>query len=434
MRLRLVWLLFVLCLLVPAIAHAQTTTTTTTGVTITITNPQSLARVDANGNAVTKRIAIQPEGINLQDCLDNLQILFPLVTVGFSTAETFQIWGTDQSGADCTVATARSGATQTCYQINANFARTQTQTVQIPIKELTKGLPSVTDTGADGCRRVNNYAFTVFFLILDGDSVTANASDTLQVDTIGPDALSNVRVLPGNNSVTIEWDAVGEAGADDVIGAQAFCDPNPQVASAVDAGASIVCTDDAGGIVTGFDASDTDSLADAGVTCTEVQNEGGTTGGTPIPTVDSGIPSNGLACTTQAFTPDSGTVLVADNALINAFGCGSLTGSQGSTIRIDSIGGQPPSNDRVYAIAVAATDSFGNLGAVSAPICQFPEETSDFWRTYRNEGGSAGGGFCSIEAPGFPGGTSALAVMGLALALSSARFAHRALRRRRNRS
>ena len=411
----------------PSLASAQTTTTT--GVTITITNPMSLARVDPNGNAVTKRPTIMPEGINLQDCLDNLQLIFPLTVIGFSTDQTFEVWGTDQSAADCTQPTARTGATQTCYQINANFARTQTQSAYIPIKELIKGLPSETDTAADGCRRVNAYTFQIFFLVLQGTDVAGSATVTLSVDTVGPDPLSNVRVLPGNQAVTIEWDAVGEGGADDVIGAQAFCDPNPQVAGAVDAGASTVCTDEAGVVTTAFDASDTVGLADAGVTCTTVENEGGTTGGAPIPTVASGIDSNGAACSTAAFTPAVGTVLVADNDLISKYGCGTISGSQGSTIRIDNIGGQTPNNDQVYAVAVAAIDSFGNLGTVSNPICQYPEETSDFWRTYRTAGGTAGGGFCSIEGAGFPAGTFGLLVIGVVVGLSSAR---RAQRRRRN--
>ena len=411
----------------PSVAGAQTTTT---GPAIVITNPMSLARVDTSGNGVTKRSTIMPEGINLQDCLDNLQLVFPITVTGFSTSQTFEVWGTDQSAADCTVATARTGATQTCYPITANFARTQTQSTYIGIKELIKGLNS-TDTGADGCRRVNAYTFQIFFLILSGTDVAGSAKVTLSVDTVGPEPLSNVRVLPGNQAVTIEWDAVGEGGADDVIGAQAFCDPSPRVAGAVDAGTSTVCTDEAGVARTDIDASDTASLADAGVTCTTVANEGGTTGGTAIP-IASKIPSDGLACSTAVFTPTVGTTLTADNELIAKYGCGSISGSQGSTIRIDSIGGNAPVNGTVYAIAVAAQDSFGNLGTVSDPICQFPEETSDFWRTYRTSGGTAGGGFCSIEAAGFPGGSFSLLVIGLVVGISSARRVHRIVRRRRN--
>ena len=413
-------------LLLPAVARAQAT------VAVTITNPTSLARVDANGNGVTKRPTIQPEGINLQDCRDALQLVFPLNVTGFSTSDNFEVWGSDQSGADCTVATARSGATQTCYKISANFSRTQTQSVNVSIKELIKGLAGTT-LPADGCRRVNAYTISAYFLVLRGTDVVGHAKATLSVDTQGPTALSNVKLLPGEAAITVSWDAVGEGGADDVIGAQAFCDPSPTQVTASTPGTSTVCKDADGGVTTAFDASDQASLADAGVTCSQVANEGGTSGGGPIPLADSGIPSAGRACMTQSFAPVNGVPIVPDNALRAKYGCGSISGSTGSTVRIDQIAGAPPVNGHVYAVAIAATDSFGNLGDLSAPICQFPEQTSDFWRDYRGAGGQSGGGFCSVEGPGIPVGSFSLVAIGVVVAFSSLRRVRRVrIQRRRN--
>jgi hypothetical protein len=52
-----------------------------------------------------------------------------------------------------------------------------------------------------------------------------------------------------------------------------------------------------------------------------------------------------------------------------------------------------------YAVAVAATDAFGNVGPLSTPICEYPEETTDFWKKYREAGGNAGGGCATAGSP-----------------------------------
>ena len=420
------FLLPVLGVLAPAFAHAQGAT----AVAVTIANPMSLARTDATRNCnptcVSKRTLIAPEGVNLQDCRDNQSILFPLTVTGFSTSDNFEVWATDQSGADCTVATARSGATQTCYQITANFSRTQTQTVAVPVKQAIKGLTATT-VDADGCRRVNAYTITVFFLVLRGTDVAGSAKAPLSVDTQGPTALSNVRVLPGDGAVTISWNAVGEGGADDVVGAQAFCDSAPVPAGATDGGSTTTCTL-ADGAAASVDASDEASVSDAGATCNTVNNPAGA-GGTPIPGAG-GIPSDGTACKTASFAPTTGTAVIPDSALTSKYGCGSISGSTGSSIRIGSIAGAPPVNGQVYAIAVAATDSFGNVGELSSPICQFPEKTSDFWRDYRNSGGQSGGGCAVIESASVPVGSFSLLLVGGVVVLSMLRRVRRAQVRR----
>jgi hypothetical protein len=412
---------FALPLLLAAPAQAQTAS-----VLVTIANPMSLARTDANGNGVTKRQLLTPEGINLQDCRDNQSVQFPLTVTGFSTSDTFEIWASDQSGADCAVATARSGATQTCYKVEATFSRTQTQTVALPVKQIIKGLSGNT-LDADGCRRVNAYTISVYFLVLRGTDVAGSAKQALLVDTQGPVALSNVRVLPGDRAITISWDAVGEGGADDVTGARAFCDPSPRPAGATDGGSTTTCTL-ADGAVASVDASDDASLIDAGATCNTVANPAGASG-SPIPSAG-GIPSDGTGCKTASFAPTSGTTLVPDSVLSAKYGCGSISGSTGSSIRIDSIAGATPVNGQVYAIAVAATDSFGNIGDLSSPICQFPESTSDFWRDYRNAGGQSGGGCAIIESPEVPVGSCALLLVGGVFVMSTMRRARRAQARR----
>jgi hypothetical protein len=409
-------------LLAPARARAQAATSAT----VTIANEASLPRTDNKGNAVGKRPLLQPEGINLQDCHDDLLIQFPLTVVGFSTSDNFEVWATDQSGADCTAATARSGATQTCYRIDANFSRSTTQTVSLPVKTLIKGLSTTGGTlDAQGCRLVNAYTISVFFLVLRGTDLAGSAKHAFSVDTQGPSALPNVRALPGDGAITISWDAAGEGGAEDILGAQAFCDLSPAPAGATDAGSTTTCTGP-DGEATSVDAADEAAVSEAGATCTTTANSGGSAGG-PIPSPQ-GIPSEGTACTTQSFAPTSGTKVTPDQALTDKYGCGDVTGPTSSTVRVTSVNGQPLVNGQVVAVTVAATDSFGNIGELAPPICQFPESTSDFWRDYRSAGGQSGGGFCSVESPGAPLGSFSLMCVGIVVGLSTLRR----VRRRRN--
>ncbi len=82
-----------------------------------------------------------------------------------------------------------------------------------------------------------------------------------------------------------------------------------------------------------------------------------------------------------------------------------------------------------YVVGVAATDAYGNVGALSTfngsdMICQWPQQVTDFFDSYRSAGGLAGGSFCQVESPELPTGAGGSAlVAGAALVF--------ALRRRR---
>ena len=83
-------------------------------------------------------------------------------------------------------------------------------------------------------------------------------------------------------------------------------------------------------------------------------------------------------------------------------------------------------NGTWYNVVVASVDGSGNVGPPSPEVCDYPAPVSDFWQTYRNAGGKAGGGFCALQALGAPAGASfALGVAGAGLLA--------AMRRRRRR-
>jgi len=393
--------------LIASPSHAQVA-----GLGVVVTNKDALPRLNANGGGITKRVdPASREGVNLQDCHDDQSINFPLTVVGFAPGDVAQIWASN-GAVDCADPQFRPGVTSVrCFQLGT-FPLVNTTQATVKVKALLAAT-GITTLDSFGCPAVDISTVTVYFMVFRGGVATAAAAkDTvpIKVDTQGPVGLTGIKALPGNQAITISWNSVGEAGAQDIIGAQALCDPTPAPSMATDAGSTEVCTE----------AGDADTDADAPATpepsCTTVAGEGGAAGG-PIPTTGQ-IPSEGLACTTATF------------AASKAVGCGSVTGTTGNTIRIDSINGQPLENGVVYAVAVAGTDSFGNVGSVSSATCQFPEATSDFWRDYRAAGGQSGG--CTIEGPAVPVGSFSLMLVGGVAVLSTLRRARARKRARRN--
>lgn len=399
LRLALLSLLSVAGAFVSNPARAQVPTPGAVSVMVTLKG--ALPRLDANGNPVTKRIdPASSEGVNLSDCHADQSIQFPLAVTGFLPGDLSEIWASN-GAVDCTDPANRPGVQSVhCIKLGS-FPLINTTSVTIKVKTLLSAT-GITTLDSFGCPSVDISSITVYFMVFRGGDATAPAgSDTvpIKVDTQGPMPLTGVRALPGNQAITVSWDAAGEAGAQDIIGAEALCDPAPAPSTGTDAGGTTqVCTE--AGADANVDASETPEP-----TCTTVPAEAGAAGG-PIPST-SEIPSDGLACTTQAF------------AASTAVPCGSISGTTGNTIRIDNINGKPLQNGVVYAVAVGGTDSFQNVGAVSSAICQFPEATSDFWTDYRNAGGQSGG--CAVEGDAVPVGSFTLMLVGIVMTVSTLR-------------
>jgi hypothetical protein len=91
----------------------------------------------------------------------------------------------------------------------------------------------------------------------------------------------------------------------------------------------------------------------------------------------------------------------------SVYGVGNVGGNTTSSYIITSIptaggGSSPLINGHQYAVAVAAYDDDGNVGTLSPLGCQTPEPVIDFWTKYKEDGGLAGGGFCTLPAAGAP--------------------------------
>ena len=73
------------------------------------------------------------------------------------------------------------------------------------------------------------------------------------------------------------------------------------------------------------------------------------------------------------------------------FLCSGLIPSNTTSYRITGL-----QNGIDYGVGVAAVDKFGNISAISGPVYRMPIPTVDFYSEYRDLGGSAQGGFCSL--------------------------------------
>jgi hypothetical protein len=154
------------------------------------------------------------------------------------------------------------------------------------------------------------------------------------------------------------------------------------------------------------------SSATAGCTSTALTAPAVFTAGYVVETDDAGGDSGastangGIASLTCQYL-QGGACSASTPAYANT-GSPSVTGLSGSSLAITGL-----TNGYLYNVVVAAVDGSGNVGPQTpAEACDQPEPINDFYKTYRLDGGSAGGGFCDLEAVGAPTGASIMS-MGL---------------------
>jgi hypothetical protein len=163
---------------------------------------------------------------------------------------------------------------------------------------------------------------------------------------------------------------------------------------------------------------------DAGQACyyrTSASNTGSSkcTGGqTSDPVLSVTINSLNTTASSTVTENEAGEVVESEDAGTAIVGGGNSgvdtqylqNASAGETVSGESRGSYTVTglqNGVYYAVAVSAVDAFGNVGPPSTPqACDYPAPVNDFWTVYRNDGGGAGGGFCSLEAVGAPAGSA----------------------------
>ncbi len=388
---------------------------------INIVNQASLPRLDKDGKPVQKRPqTLTPEGVSFQDCIDDQQILFTLQMAGFEANAVIEAWAS--IGQDCKAPTARGGGVTTCWKVSETIPLATVADVRIPVRKIMAGAPpnNALSLKADEsvCGKVNLANVSVQFLYFPpgqgGATASMDKSVTVIVDTVGPLPPSGLRALPGDTRIKVEWTNISGGSADggatggltELTGIKVYCDPVS--AQTTTTAAEPICHDEP------IDAGpDADASVDAGTV--EVCEDGGTS------------TSTSTECGSANFVNPDGSKVIPTAEFNSKYECGSITGNTGTSATASAVGKTPLVNGTTYAIAVAATDRFGNVGELSSVVCETPEVTTDFWDDYRKAGGRAGDG-CATAGGGAPLASTAVLGVGVTLALSSIfRF-----RRRRN--
>lgn len=308
-------------------------------------NPLLLPRIAPDGSVVQKRpLNLTPEGVNYQDCLDNQSIRFPLVLDQFQANASFQAWAS--AGADCSVQSNRASGTGLCWSLVTGIPLQQFPNVDIPVRKIMSGVLSPTSPDATEaiCGKVDLTNIAVQFLYFDPGQVSTPTA---------------------TKSFVVQVDTVGP--------------PPPTGLTALPGNASIT------------------------VEWKSISGSGGLTALTGVNAYCDPA-STGSDCSNPNFTANT----LPDNAFNARFLCGGITGNTGSAVAAKSINGVPLQNGVRYAVAVAGTDAFANVGPLSSPpVCA----TTDATLPVASDNDGASGGGCSVIGGESPTGSVSLMVV-----------------------
>lgn len=389
---------------------------------IEVYNEASLPRLDKDGKVLLKRDrTLTPEGVNFQDCIDDQKIRFTLQMSGFPTSGPVpNVRAFASINQDCKASTSRPGGTQQqCWALVDSIPTAVTQNVDIPVRKIMAGVNNVSkpDDTEEVCGTVDLATISVQFLYFaPGDPNTAAFAKAVPVtvDTVGPQPPSGLSALPGDTRIKVEWknisggsaDGGAAAGVTELTGIKVYCDPAGDQTTTTPA--APVCHDEP--VTAGTDAGD------AG-------EEGGTDAGEETETVevceDGGTSTTTTSsCSSPNFVNADGSPIIPTAAFNAKYQCGENNSNTGTSITARAIGKTPLVNGTQYAVAVAATDAYGNVGKLSPVVCETPEVTTDFWDDYRKAGGRAGDG-CATVGGSVPVSSTVVLGLGATLTLSS---------------
>ncbi len=449
--------------------------------TVTATSQPLPNRIVGNQNqgVGTRPANLNPAGISYSDCAEDMQLQFSVLVSGFNGSQNMQIWASKSS--DCTATQDRGIGTSTgspCWllaqAITAQPYNTST-TLQpvIPVRNIVGNqnasvpINTVQNLGLSACNAQTTFpavSININFVPLDSsntNSVGTAYQFVLNTDLVGPPPPTGVGESVGNTLFNVTWSANTDS---DTTGYDIFIDP-PFGSAPTDAATSAVhqveicpdtgtaesadateeiageeaSTDSASDVGTPVASADaTTSTSDAGCYFINVAGTGESTDGAGTSCNDSNL-SSAIVSDAGAVTTvvddagdDGGTTTVTTGAggistippqflITPDNGTGITVGDKTATqYQIKGL-----QNGTTYTVVVAAVDGYGNVGPPSTEVCDYPAPTQDFFATYKNDGGGAGGGFCALEAPGAP----ASSLAGGAALVGAVAF----LRRRRRR-
>ncbi|WP_437817453.1 hypothetical protein [Sorangium sp. So ce1078] len=302
---------------------------------------------DVERTLVERPDAQNPLWISREDCLTDNDLHFTITLSGFSTSQTLAVWVSESQ--DCTLYSNRDTGTR-CRQVWAESNLDDTMEITLSAKAIAEAL------GAEGCEstRTSTGAVPVAMYFMRFESLDQDGPDhakweTTKMDLQGPNPPTEIEAHPGDGRLLVDFKQNED---EDVEGYYLYCD-----------GAGQPSADASGAGAGGGDGG-------AGAT-------GGGSGGGATGDGSSGCQAAGLV---PGEVPDT------------AKRCGKVgRANRGEALDLD--------NGTSYVVGVAAYDLVGNAGPLSELSCATPVDVDGFFEKYREAGGKAGGGFCSVEGP-----------------------------------
>ncbi|WP_437726890.1 hypothetical protein [Sorangium sp. So ce861] len=358
-----------------------------------------------------------PLWISYEDCVGNNGLVFSLDfgAISTSSSETLAVW-VSEGGTDCTDPRNRQPG-ELCRQvdswaISAENVNTKGMTVDLEAKKIAAAL------GAEGCNDsmrtgTGAVSMTLYFLRLAGLDVEPEDSVTwgeTKMDLKGPNPPTGVEAGAGDGRLLVDFKQNEDP---DVRGYYLYCDANATsspggTGAGEGSGGSADSAGGAGGAGGATGAGGAGGATGAGGAggatgaggaggatgaggASGATGAGGASGGSGGENGGAGEPGGGDAADEGSSSCQS-AVLAPGEIPDSAYRCGSL-GRTGA----GEAGGLRNGNS--YVVGVAAYDIVGNAGPLSELACGTPIDVDGFFELYREAGGQAGGGFCSVEGP-----------------------------------
>ena len=288
-----------------------------------------------------------PLYVSYADCESSDAFTFPITATTTTSAQygdpiALEVWLTEGTGTDCRAQSARTGTPPACTMIATTPVTTEKNlNVVITSSSLANSISGVLNCEDSSASTIAHEVRLYFLLIRTGTAgeVQIPNADGSYWDKTQVDLLGPAAptgLTAGVGDEVLIVNYDTTSAAKDTAGYVYFCDDG--TLSAGDAGE----TDAGSGYATGCPAS---------------------------PSLSPGkVPPVTLAT------------------------CGSSSGNGGPTSTL--------TNGVTYDVGVAAYDEIGNWGKLSAIVCASPQPIDDFFKLYRQAGGQAGGGYCSVGADG----------------------------------
>lgn len=319
-----------------------------------------------------------PLWINQKDCRENNDLVFRITLSGHQSSETLSVWASEAT--DCTQYVNRD-SDGPCRRILAVSNLEPTMEIIVPAKDVAAALGAVDCKFTDARPSTAAAPVTIYFLrqaSLQEDGSDHDTWTETKVDLSGPKPPSNVKAGAGDGRLIVSFNQNEDQ---DVRGYILFCDANaPRSSGTASTGASSGSAS-SGGAGDGSGGASSDGAA---------SGSGGAGGGSAGTTGDSGgdggetAPEGDPECYSRALIPGE----IPDTK----YQCGKV-GRTGSGSASDLRNGDS------YVVGVAAYDLLGNVGELSELACGTPVDVDGFFELYREAGGQAGGGFCSVGGP-----------------------------------